>query len=93
MADRLNETMIIYDKTSKKVAEGEKGTKNANITGLAPGTVVADGDYQNTYKDVTTGKESEKSDVKGFTVNAAAPEAPVNESSTATDDGANITAD
>ncbi|KRM18467.1 hypothetical protein FD31_GL001015 [Companilactobacillus nantensis DSM 16982] len=93
MSDRTNETMIIYDKTSAKVAEGEKGTKKAKITGLAPGTVVADGEYQNTFKDATTGQESGKSDVKGFTVKTPVPDAPVNESSDATNDGATISAE
>ncbi|WP_338231659.1 hypothetical protein [Companilactobacillus muriivasis] len=93
MADRSNETMIIYDKSGTKVFEGQKGTKEADITGLAAGTVVADGDYQNTFKDATTGQESEKSDVKGFTVKTPVPDAPVNESSDATDDGATISAE
>lgn len=93
MSDRTNETMFIYDKAGNKVAEGEKGTMKAAITGLAPGTVVADGDYQNTFKYVTTGQESGKTDVKGFTVKTPVPDAPVNESSDATNDGATISAE
>lgn len=54
MADRSNETLVIYDKNGTKVAEGELGTKSATITGLAAGTVVADGDYQAAFKDATT---------------------------------------
>ena len=93
MADRSNETLVIYDKNGTKVAEGELGTKSATITGLAAGTVVADGDYQAAFKDATTLKESEKVDVKGFTVLAPAPEAPADESATATNGGAAVKAD
>lgn len=93
MADRSNETLVIYDKKGTKVVEGELGTKSATITGLAAGTVVADGDYQVAFKDATTSKESDKVDVKGFTVLTSAPETPTDESSTPTNNGASVKAE
>lgn len=92
MADRSNETLVIYDKKGTEVVEGELGTKSATITGLTAGTVVADGDYQASFKDATTSKESEKVDVKGFTVLTPAPEAPTDEAATPTTDGAAVKA-
>lgn len=93
MADRSNETLVIYDKKGTKVTEGELGTKSATITGLTAGTVVADGDYQAAFKDATTSEESDKVDVKGFTVLTPAPEAPADESAAPTTDGAAVKAD
>lgn len=70
MADRTNETLNIYDKESKLVVKGDKGANKATITGLKHGQVVADGDYQAAYQDVTTQAESDKVSVPGWTVNA-----------------------
>lgn len=92
MADRSKDIEVVYDKAGNKVTEGEVGTETAVITGLVAGTVVADGDYQISFKDSVTGLESEKVDVKGWTVLTPAPEAPTDVTSTATADGATIAA-
>lgn len=92
MADRSKDIEVVYFKAGNKVAEGKVGTGSAAVTGLAPGTVVADGDYKVTFKDSVTDLESEKVDVKGWTVLTPAPEAPTDVTSTATNDGAVITA-
>lgn len=75
-ADRSNETLNIYDKDSKLVVKGDKGTKQAAITGLKHGQKVADGDYLATFQDVTSQAESDKAPVPGFTVASVAPNAP-----------------
>jgi hypothetical protein len=77
------------------VATGD--VTGVSITGLAPETVVADGDYQAVATD-TTGQytDSDPVDVPGFTVPAAPkPQAPkpTNVKATATADGATISAD
>lgn len=64
---------------------------SATITGLTAGTVVATGDYQVAYVDGN--QSSDKVDVPGFTVLAANPANPADVKSTATTDGANVTAD
>lgn len=92
MADRTNQILTVYDKTGKAVFTGEKGETSVAITGLAAGTEAAVGDYQVTYKDVTTNVESEKVDIPGFTV-FLVPDAPVNIKSVATADGATISAE
>lgn len=92
MADRSKDIEVVYFKAGNKVAESKVGEASATVTGLAPGTVVADGDYKVTFKDSVTGLESEKVDVKGWTVLTPAPEAPTDVTSTATTDGAVITA-
>lgn len=92
MADRSKDIEVVYDKTGNKVGESEVGVASVAITGLAAGTVVADGDYKVTFKDSVTGLESEKVDAKGWTVLTPAPEAPTDVTSTATTDGATITA-
>lgn len=89
--DRSKDIEVIYDKEGNKVTEGEVGTKTAVITGLVVGTVVADGDYQISFKDSVTGLESQKVNIPGFTVETA-PEAPTDVTSTATNDGATIAA-
>lgn len=93
MADRTNETLVVYKKDGTKVTEGEKGAKTAAITGLAAGTKVATGDYQASFKDTTTSKESDKVDVPDFEVPAAKPEEPVSPKAKPTADGANISAE
>lgn len=90
--DRSKDIVVIYDKAGNKVTEGEVGTGTATITGLTAGTVVADGDYQAAFKDSVTGEESSKVDIQGWTVLTPAPEAPTDVASTATTDGATITA-
>ncbi|GEO78527.1 hypothetical protein FD29_GL002048 [Companilactobacillus mindensis DSM 14500] len=92
MADRSKDIEVIYFKAGNKVGESKVGEASAAVTGLAPGTVVADGDYKVTFKDSVTGLESAKVDVKGWTVLTPAPEAPTDVTSTATNDGAVITA-
>lgn len=92
VTDRSKDIVVIYDKSGNKIVEGEVGTGTATITGLAAGTVVADGDYQVAFKDSVTGKESSKVDIQGWTVLTPAPEAPTDVASTATDDGAKVTA-
>ncbi|MDT6953218.1 hypothetical protein [Companilactobacillus alimentarius] len=91
MADRTNDTEVIYKKDGTKVVEGEKGSLTTAITGLTGGTVVADGDYQMTFKDSVTGLESDKVDIPGFTVESA-PEQPTDVKTAPTDDGAKVTA-
>lgn len=66
VVDRSNQMLKIYDKTGKLVVTGEKGKGTAAITGLAPATKVAAGDYQATFSDGTT--ESDKVDVPAFDV-------------------------
>lgn len=76
MTDRSKDIEVVYFKAGNKVAEGTVGTGSASVTGLKPGTVVADGDYKVTFKDSVTGLESEKVDVKGWTVLTPAPSKP-----------------
>ena len=90
--DRSKDIEVVYDKTGNKIGESEVGVASVAVTGLAAGTVVADGDYKITFKDSVTDLESEKVDVKGWTVLTPAPEAPADVTSTATNDGAVITA-
>ena len=92
MADRSKDIEVVYDKAGNKIGESEIGVASVAVTGLAAGTVVADGDYKVTFKDSVTGLESEKVDVKGWTVLTPAPEAPTDVTSTATADGATIAA-
>lgn len=67
MADISNLYLYIFKKGQNDPAfKGDKGTGTAAITGLAPGTVVAKGDYQGAFSDGTN--VSGKIDVDGFTV-------------------------
>lgn len=66
MADRSKQSLVAYDKTGQKVAQGEVGTKQVAITGLEPGTIVAKGDYKVAFTDGT--KTSDKVYVPAFTV-------------------------
>lgn len=90
--DRSKDTIVVFDKKGAQVFEGEVGTKEVAVTGLAAGTVVADGDYQIAFKDSVTNELSEKVDAKGWTVLTPAPETPTDTTSKATGDGATITA-
>lgn len=92
MADRTNDTEVIYKKDGTKVIEGDKGSLTTAITGLAAGTVVADGDYQIAFKDSNTSLESQKVDIPGFTVETA-PEAPADVKTIVTTDGAKVSAE
>lgn len=92
MADRTNDIEIIYKKDGTKVIESDKGSLTTVIAGLEAGTVVADGDYQISFKNTVTGLESEKVNIPGFTVETA-PEAPTNVKTDATKDGASVTAE
>lgn len=82
MADRSKDIEVIYFKAGNKVAESKVGEASAAVTGLAPGTVVADGDYKVTFKDSVTGLESTKVDVKGWKVLTPAPSQPAKTPST-----------
>ena len=69
MALKLN----VYAKGDTTALATGDDTTGVAITGLAAGTVVADGDYQVTHTDdAGTLTESKRVDVPGFTVNAAA---------------------
>ena len=92
MANRSKDIEVVYDKAGNKIGESEIGVASVAVTGLAAGTVVADGDYKVTFKNSVTGLESEKVDAKGWTVLTPAPEAPTDVTSTATNDGATIAA-
>lgn len=90
----MAEKAVIYAKTdeTKILFTGDDASKVA-ITGLAPSTVVADGDYLVAIHDDETDLESKHVAVPGFTVNAApatAPEDPSGVTSTPTDDGAEV---
>lgn len=66
MADRSKQSLVVYDKSGTKVATGDVGTKQVEITGLEGGKEVAKGDYQLAYTDGTN--TSDKVDVPAFTV-------------------------
>lgn len=66
MADRSKQSLVVYDKSGAKVATGDVGTKQVEITGLEGGKEVAKGDYQLAYTDGTN--TSDKVDVPAFTV-------------------------
>lgn len=66
--ERADQMLVVYDKSNKKVATGDKGASMAAITGLAAGTKVAAGDYKVTFSDGTN--ESDKVDVPAFDVPA-----------------------
>ncbi|MGK9299645.1 hypothetical protein [Melissococcus plutonius] len=91
MADRTNQSLILYKKDGTKVATGAKGVKTVSITGLAAATTVAAGDYQLTWSDGTS--ESDKVDVPGFTVLSNKVTTPENVADQPTAVGADITAD
>ncbi|HCD07898.1 MAG TPA: hypothetical protein DEQ50_06530 [Lactobacillus sp.] len=91
MADRSKDTEVVYKKDGSKIGESKVGEASVTITGLAGGTVVAEGDYQVTFKDSVTGLESEKVNVPGWTV-LKTPEVPTGVASTPTHDGATVTA-
>lgn len=76
------------DDLTKTIATGND-TDGVAITGLAGGTVVADGEYKASHTD-PAGKlsESDKVDVPGFTVTKSKAPAPNNVSATPTDNGA-----
>ena len=61
------------DSLVQEVEKAESGTTTAAITGLASGTVVADGDYYVVGVGMISGVENEsvKTNIPGFTVNAA----------------------
>lgn len=66
MTDRSKQSLVVYDKSGAKVATGDVGTKQVEITGLEGGKEVAKGDYQLAYTDGTN--TSDKVDVPAFTV-------------------------
>ncbi|MGM0206435.1 hypothetical protein IGI96_000904 [Enterococcus sp. DIV0421] len=79
------DTFALYKSSdNSKVTEGESPL---TLTGLAPGTVVAQGDYK--VSRIRDGRESAKVDVTGFTVLEEVP-VPVLGSVTPTADGAEI---
>lgn len=84
----MAKVLKIYAKgNDTAIATGD--ATSVTITGLAAGTVVATGDYQVAYVDGD--QSSDKVDVPGFTVLAAAPTSPDDVKSTATTDGAQVT--
>lgn len=84
--------LVIFKKGETDVAfTGDD--KSVAITGLAPGTVVATGDYTIAVEDSENLElTSTPVDVPGFTVNRAQEAAPENVAATPTDDGATVTA-
>ncbi|WP_285110027.1 Ig-like domain-containing protein [Pediococcus sp. AC40] len=64
--DRAHQHLVIFDKTGVKKFEGDIGKKTVAITGIEPGTSVANGEYQVAWSDGTS--LSRKVDVPGFTV-------------------------
>jgi len=90
LADAKDLSLLAFKKgDDTPVATGEKGTGLVDITGLKPGTVVNDGDYQVANSDGTT--LSGKVDVPGWTVALpAVPTAPTI-SATAIDGGFDYT--
>lgn len=66
MTDRSKQSLVVCDKSGAKVATGDIGTKQVEITGLEGGKKVAKGDYQLAYTDGTN--TSDKVDVPAFTV-------------------------
>ncbi|MBS0953056.1 hypothetical protein ABC426_17450 [Lactiplantibacillus plantarum] len=86
----MAKVLKVYQKgNDKEIATGD--ATSVAITGLAAGTVVADGDYQVAYVDGD--QSSDKVDVPGFTVLAAKPADPKDVKTTATADGASVSAD
>lgn len=83
--------LTIYKKGDSEAAFTGVKTK-ADITGLEPGTVVADGDYEATNIDDTgTLDESDRASVKGWTVPKQKAPTPSDLTVTPTADGAEIT--
>lgn len=67
MADISNLSLQAFKKgQDNPVATGDKGARKVAITGLTPGTVVGDGQYEAAFTDGTT--LSDKVDVPGWTV-------------------------
>ena len=66
VADRSNQSLLIYDKAGKLIVTGEKGKGTVTITGLAAGTKVEAGDYKASFSDGTN--ESDKVPVSAFDV-------------------------
>lgn len=85
----MAKVLKVYAK-GNDVAIATGDATSVTITGLAAGTVVATGDYQVAYVDGD--QSSDKVDVPGFTVLAANPANPADVKSTATTDGAQVTA-
>lgn len=91
MAATLN--LTVYKKGETSPAFTGVKTK-ADITGIAPGTEVATGDYEATNVDPDgTLTESERTPVEGWTVPKQQAPAPTNLTVTPTADGATITED
>ncbi|TLQ03650.1 hypothetical protein FEZ51_08575 [Pediococcus stilesii] len=88
--DRTKQHLVVYDKSGSKKFEGKVEENSVAITGLTAGTVVADGDYQVAWSDGV--QESTKVDVPGFTTLTPAPTDATEVTSTATSDGANVSA-
>lgn len=61
------------DSVVSEIDKAESGVTTAEITGLASGTVVADGEYYVVGVGMISGEENEsaKTDIPGFTVNPA----------------------
>lgn len=91
MADRTNQHLVVYKKDNTKVVEGEKGAKTVSITGVAPNTVVAEGDYLLAWSDGTN--ESDKVSVPSFTVLADKVQSPENVIDSPTTDDSSLTAE
>ena len=91
MADRTNQHLVVYKKDNTKVVEGEKGAKTVSIIGLAPNTVVAEGDYLLAWSDGTN--ESDKVNVPAFTVLTEKVQSSENVTVTPTANGSSLTAE
>ncbi|GEB75239.1 hypothetical protein EFS12_01820 [Levilactobacillus brevis] len=90
----MAQKLAIYKKgETTPLATGDPSEK-VSVTGLAAGTVVADGDYQAAVIDDTNAENpSGKVDVPGWTVLKKTEPEPTNVKATATEDGADVTAD
>lgn len=86
----MAKVLKVYQK-GNTVAIATGNATSVAITGLAAGTVAADGDYQVAYVDGD--QSSDKVDVPGFTVLTAKPADPKDVKATATTDGASVSAD
>ena len=63
--DRSKQKLVIY-KDDAKVVEGKIGETDVALTGIEPGTSVANGDYKAAFSDGT--RESDRVDVPAFNV-------------------------
>lgn len=90
----MAQQLAIYKKGESKALVTGDPKEGVAVTGLAGGTVVADGDYQVAAVDSDNAENpSGKVDVAGWTVLKKTEPEPTNVKATPTEDGATITAD